>query len=138
MTKEEKAVYDRAYRARPGNKEAKKAYNNQSEVREAHAAADKAWKATEEGKISKKATALKVRCTRVGITVEYYDSLPKKCSFPRCNALKAGGMGDWHMDHNKITGKFRGLLCFTHNRKVSDLTLEEAEGVVEYLKSVDV
>lgn len=78
--------------------------------------------------------SLKVRCNRVGITIEQYNALPKKCSFPECGAIEPGGRGDWHLDHNKVTGKFRGLLCFTHNRRVGDLTYKESLLVTEYLK----
>ena len=77
---------------------------------------------------------LKRRCKLVGLTVEQFDALPKKCSFPQCDAVKPGGKGDWHLDHDHATGRFRGLLCYKHNRRVGDLSLEESRRVTEYLQ----
>lgn len=80
---------------------------------------------------------LKQRCKKVGITVEYYDSLPKKCSFGHCTAIEAGGRGDWHMDHNHTTGKFRGLLCHNHNVLLGHAhdSPEELQDALDYLRN---
>lgn len=74
-------------------------------------------------------------CKKMGITLEFYDALPKRCNFPDCGAAEPGGRGKvWHKDHDHLTGKFRSLLCHKHNRQVSDLTLAEALRLVEYLQ----
>lgn|ERR1035437_3072501 len=130
------------YSTSPKTKEAKKATSSayskarwaDPEGKAAQKATIKAWATTEEGMASAKASELKTRCKKACTTVDHYESLPKKCSFPGCTAIVAGGSGDWHMDHDKVTKTFRGLLCFKHNRQVGDLALDEAEGVVEYLQ----
>lgn len=58
---------------------------------------------------------LRARCKRVGVTVEYYNNLPKRCSLEHCDSKVPGGIGDWNLDHDHKTGKFRGLLCRKHN-----------------------
>lgn len=129
-----------AYKARYANPEVKvrmnvacATRNATPEGKAANKVTSRAWAATEEGKASLKSADLKFRCKKAGTTIEHYNSLPKKCSFPRCTAEVPGGSGDWHMDHNKLTGEFRGLLCAKHNRQVGDLTLGSATDVVEYL-----
>lgn len=87
--------------------------------------------------IYKKEWYLVKSCERIGITVEFYNSLPKVCSFPDCGTTVPGGTGTFHKDHDHTTGKFRGLLCQKHNRQVADLTLSEAHRVVDYLKRFD-
>lgn len=37
----------------------------------------------------------------------------KECTI--CHSTKPGGIGDWHVDHNHITGEARGVLCFRCN-----------------------
>lgn len=88
---------------------------------------------------------LKHQCSRVGITVEFYNSLPKTCSFPGCDVTKPGGRGGWHRDHDHIEGfnqlpfekkgkYFRGLLCQYHNTViVGPNTVESALNLVVYL-----
>lgn len=80
---------------------------------------------------------LKVRCKRVGITVEHYHTLPKRCSLPHCAATKPGRAGDWLLDHDHSTGKFRGLLCHNHNAMLGHAhdNVEELRDGVEYLQA---
>ena len=145
-----KARYDRP-EVREAIKKANKARRTSPEVKAADALVAKAWRespegkaameatskayhATKEGKESLKVAALKTRCKRAYTTVEHYNSLPKKCSFPDCTIPIPGGKGDWHLDHDHITNKFRGLLCNKHNRQVSDLTLGDVENIRKYLQ----
>lgn len=121
--------------AKPEVKATKKARASTPEGKASHRESSKMWEATEEGKAYKKATLLQRRCKNVGISVEYYNSLPKECSFPGCTSKKPGGRGDWHLDHNKITGEFRGLLCYECNlHKVGNHTLETSLALTTYLR----
>ena len=80
--------------------------------------------------------SLTSRCKRVGITIEEYDLLPKKCSFAHCAVIKPGGTGDWLLDHDHTTGKFRGLLCHYHNCLLGFAhdNEEELQDAIEYLR----
>ena len=82
--------------------------------------------------------SLRVRCNNVGITLEYYYSLEKKCSFSHCDAIVPGGRGDWHLDHDHVTGKFRGLLCYRHNLLLGYArdNKEELQDAISYLSRV--
>lgn len=63
---------------------------------------------------------LRDQCTRVGITVEFYNLLPKICTL--CGTDKPGThKGNWCKDHDHSTGRFRGLLCRTCNIKLGYL-----------------
>ena len=85
---------------------------------------------------SQQSSLLKRRCKQVGITVEYYSSLPKKCSFKHCTSVEPGGNGDWHLDHSHLTKKFRGLLCHNHNNGLGRFhdSIEELQDAIVYLK----
>lgn len=52
-----------------------------------------------------------------GLAWEQYQDLLKnqnyKCAI--CNDDKPGGIGDWHVDHDHVTKKVRGLLCSACN-----------------------
>lgn len=140
--KEGRAAYYKARNERPEIKEAIKKWNARPEVRAAQKAwqtspegkaSQKAWYASKKGKESSKISSLRTRCKQACTTVEYYNLLPKRRTFPGCTAIEPGGRGDWHLDHGHTTNKFRGLLCARHNRKVGDLTLEDVADVKEYL-----
>ena|SRR5579863_8947017 len=83
-------------------------------------------------------SSLRLTCKKLGITVEYYSSLPKVCCL--CNNTKPGG-GEvvFCKDHDHKTGKFRGLLCFTCNQLLAGIDRyftdkEWAAKVNNYLK----
>ena len=79
--------------------------------------------------------ALRNRCKKVGISLEHYHSLPKRCSFKHCKAVEPGGTGDWHLDHDHTTGKFRGFLCHKHNVGLGYFkNVEELQDAIEYLQ----
>lgn len=57
---------------------------------------------------------------KFGITPEQYDAIlaaqDRRCAlFKTCGHTKPGGRGTWHVDHDHVTGKVRGLLCHTCN-----------------------
>jgi hypothetical protein len=82
------------------------------------------------------------RCRRkrlYGITQEEMDARLEaqggKCANQFCGATEAGGRGDWHVDHDHITGAVRGLLCHRCNvvlALVSD-DIERLRGLILYL-----
>ena len=84
---------------------------------------------------SHKLAILKHRCKKVGITLEHYNSLSKRCSFKSCSAVKPGGIGDWHLDHDHATRKFRGLLCHRHNLALGLFhdSIGELQNAINYL-----
>lgn len=57
--------------------------------------------------------AVVAKCKQVGISVEFFKSLPQMCEI--CKSASAGGKGAFHLDHSHLTGKFRGLLCHSCN-----------------------
>lgn len=103
--------------------------------RDYHATADREWRKSHPTK--KKEYDLKARCKRVGITPEYYTTLPKKCSFLHCKSEEAGGNGDWHLDHDHVTNRFRGLLCHRHNAGLGHFndSIEDLQDAIAYLIS---
>ena|ERR1035437_217264 len=113
----------------------KKRYEESSSFRAEVATSVKKWKGDNPDKVSDQ--VLRTRCKRAGTTVEVYKSLPKKCSFPHCQATKPGGKGDWKLDHDhKPGGKFRGLLCDNHNKGLGHFhdNIEELQDAIDYLK----
>lgn len=54
-----------------------------------------------------------------------------KCAI--CGTDKPGGRGRWHLDHNKRTGKVRGLLCCNCNLKLG-WTETNWSNIVNYLR----
>ena len=50
---------------------------------------------------------------KYGITYDQFTLLLEvqggKCAI--CRGTEIGGSGDWHVDHNHMTGKVRGILC---------------------------
>ena len=75
---------------------------------------------------------LKIQCTRVGISVDYYESLPKICSNNEC---KVNLVNNLAKDHGHKTGKFRGLLCRRCNLLLGVLekNSERIKGLYTYL-----
>lgn len=49
------------------------------------------------------------RLKAFGVGIEWYRSQPQSCGI--CGASEPSGNGRWHIDHNHVTGKVRGLLC---------------------------
>lgn len=60
---------------------------------------------------------LKALLKKFGFTLDqYYTILTKQnycCAI--CLGSEVGGKGRWHIDHDHLTGKFRGLLCHNCN-----------------------
>lgn len=51
-----------------------------------------------------------------------------------CDASEPGGVGTWHVDHDHVTEKVRGLLCFACNNRLSILENREwRERAEQYL-----
>ena len=54
-----------------------------------------------------------------GITIEDYEAMldaqDGRCAISACDATEPGGRGGWHVDHDHVTGKVRGLLCTNCN-----------------------
>ena len=73
-------------------------------------------------------------CKKMGITLDYYNSLPKICSNPGCGADGSGGK-NWHKDHDHKTGKFRGILCNGCNAALGFLKEDRnrIRGLIDYL-----
>ena len=104
--------------ARKWNKEnADRKRNNDRKYLERHPAIKALWN-------------LRNECKRVGITVEFYNSLPKKCFNKKC-----GNIVDLHKDHDHKTGKFRGLLCGGCNKALGFIKDDVArlQGLIDYL-----
>ena len=59
----------------------------------------------------------KRRESQYGMSREQFDALLEsqggKCAI--CKSDKAGGRGDWHVDHDHGTNEIRGLLCHSCN-----------------------
>jgi len=134
LTKEKKAAYDKIHRQAIRDKTIIQSSNYYQEHREELLARERVYKKTEKGKSVRQRAQLNLRCKKVGITIDHYNALPKKCSFVRCTATTPGGRGDWHLDHDHKTGKFRGLLCSKHNTQLGtyEKVKEDAE---EYLST---
>ena len=126
MTKEERASYY------INNREKRIAYDK--EYRQTHKIELALYR--EHTKKGREADRLRARCKKVDITVDYYNSLPKKCSFEHCESTEAGGRGDWHLDHDHVTGKFRGLLCSDHNLGLGRFhdNINELQDAIDYLR----
>jgi|SRR3989304_6781819 len=78
--------------------------------------ANKEWKKTTHGKISKRNCHLKYQ---YGISIEDYNDMLRnqdgRCAI--CGTDKPGGnFTSFHIDHKHETGKIRGLLCMSCNR----------------------
>lgn len=62
-----------------------------------------------------------------GITLEQYNEMLKsqdyRCAI--CGTDNPGGRGAFHVDHNHITGKVRGLLCSSCNHAIGLLKVDE-------------
>lgn len=76
-----------------------------------------------------------------GITPEQYDAMlvaqDGRCAlFQVCGSTEPGGRWNrWHVDHDHVTGKVRGLLCNDCNlHRVGMNTAESAFVVLKYLK----
>jgi hypothetical protein len=59
----------------------------------------------------------KIRKSSYGLSKDDYESLltQQNYSCAICSTTSAGGRGSWHVDHDHITGKVRGLLCHCCN-----------------------
>ena len=73
---------------------------------------------------------------RYGITIEQYDDLLRSqggaCAI--CGAAKAGGHTDTlQVDHDHLTGRIRGLLCFRCNRALGVIESARAPLYFAYL-----
>jgi hypothetical protein len=75
------------------------------------------------------------------LTVEMVELILKeqgnKCGNPGCPVTEPGGRHNtWHVDHNHVTGKARGLLCNTCNVGLGMLGENENRilGLIEYLR----
>lgn len=51
-----------------------------------------------------------------------------------CGRDKPLGMGDWHVDHDHVTKKIRGLLCFPCNNMLGKVERVGLEKVSKYLR----
>ena len=66
------------------------------------------------------------RRTRYGLSIEQYISMEQKCEV-------CGELNNIHIDHNHLTGKFRGVLCNTCNTSLG-LLKEDAERIIALAK----
>jgi hypothetical protein len=68
------------------------------------------YRKTPQGKLVNRRALLK---NRYSITLEEYNNMLESQDYicAICGTDKPGGMGRFHVDHNHITGKVRGLLC---------------------------
>ena len=148
-TPEERKIYNAKYMKE--NRE--KVLANQKTYREAHREEKKEWmqKYEEENReaiaVRKKKyhedhpeVELRRCCKKVGITIEYYNSLPKECG--ACHTKDPGSrkgksLKSWPLDHDhKPGGKFRGLLCSPCNLALGLLKddPERCRALVTYLE----
>jgi hypothetical protein len=79
-------------------------------------------------------------CKKAGITLEVYNAQPKECSI--CHSTNPGTRKDkplksWPIDHDHITGKFRGLLCSSCNLALGLLNDDpkRCRAMAEYLEN---
>lgn len=71
--------------------------------------------------------------TKYGITIEDYDRILQTqggCAI--CGTKTPGGRGRFHVDHDHITGKIRGLLCSGCNTKLGWYERNKG-GITKYL-----
>jgi hypothetical protein len=117
------------------HRERKRAYDKKFRAKQKSMKQPKVFLSAEEKATRRAARALAVACKKVGITVEFYNSLPKICSNPGCNATNPGPK-DWNKDHDHKTGKFRGLLCCSCNTSLGLLGEDKSRiaGLITYLE----
>jgi Recombination endonuclease VII len=78
---------------------------------------------------------------RYGISWAEYQEILKaqggKCAVDTCTEPPGGRGGTYHVDHDHITGKVRGLLCSNCNRALGLLRdlAERVEGLARYIRS---
>ena len=73
---------------------------------------------------------------KYGITIEQYDAILASqgglCAI--CGTDKAHGFNDtFHVDHDHLTGRIRGLLCFACNRRLGVFEFPKAPIYYSYL-----
>jgi hypothetical protein len=76
-----------------------------------------------------------------GITLADWNTMLEaqgnRCANEGCHTVDPGGKyGTWHVDHDHITGKIRGLLCASCNLTLGNAKddVNRLEGLVAYLK----
>ena len=82
--------------------------------KECQRAASRAWDRSPKGQRQRRATHVK---RAYGVTIEWLDEMLIEqggvCAI--CKADEPGGKGGFHVDHDHVTGKVRGLLCHDCN-----------------------
>jgi len=99
------------------NRKSNKKYRDTPEGKEIKRKGKRKYNITPKGKLSARKAHLK---RTYGITLEEYDTMLKDQEYvcAICGTDKLGGIGRFHVDHNHITGKIRGLLCTRCNTKL--------------------
>lgn len=76
---------------------------------------------------------------KYGLTREEFEGLllsqGHRCANPGCRTPDPGDNGDWHVDHDHVTGEVRGILCHHCNTAIGLLedSQERAAGLAKYL-----
>lgn len=109
----------------------------QSYCRPCENAIHRKYQKSPKGKISGRNRQLRAN---FGITLADYEKMlleqDGKCANSACRTSKPGGMGVFHVDHDHITKKVRGLLCQGCNRGMGYFkdSAEVLIGAAEYLR----
>lgn len=133
---EARISYFKKYQKTPTRTFSLKVYN-QSELRKL---ATERYNDTEKGKLSNYTKSRRYVLKKYGLTIEAADEMfnrqGRKCANPGCPATEPGGHGTWHVDHDHLTDRVRGLLCSSCNMGLGLLKDSEDRilGLVEYLK----
>lgn len=120
MTKEEKALYDKEYRAK--NKDKIRAYQ-------------KEWHAANPAKAA--AAKRKSDLKRYGLTPEAWEELfnsqGRRCAI--CSSTETKTNANWHTDHDHTTGAVRGILCRACNHLLghAEDNTETLSKAIDYL-----
>ena len=119
----------------PRGKEVSKKRNKRYKQTPKGKESEKRYRQTPKGKKVRRGVHLK---HTYGITLEQYDDMlgSQEYGCAICGSSEPGGIGRFHVDHDHITGKVRGLLCNKCNLGLAGFrdNIEFLVKAIEYLK----